>query len=36
MEGKWIPRCHRYTLEIGDFSNAVLLGEKPEGPLEET
>ncbi|MGB4587699.1 MAG: Gfo/Idh/MocA family oxidoreductase [Clostridiaceae bacterium] len=31
-----IPGCHRYTLEIEDFSRAVLLGEKPLFSLEET
>lgn len=31
-----IPGCHRYTLEIEDFSRAVLLGEKPLFSLEES
>lgn len=31
-----IPGCHRYTLEIEDFSKAVLLGEKPLFSLDES
>jgi predicted dehydrogenase len=31
-----IPGCHRYTLEIEDFSRAVLLGEKPLFSLDES
>ena len=31
-----IPGCHRYTLEIEDFSRAVQLGEKPLFSLDES
>ena len=31
-----IPRCHRYTLEIEDFTRAVQLGEKPLFSLDES
>ena len=35
-EGISILGCHRYTLEIEDFSNVVLLGEKPMFSLDES